>query len=438
MRVRCHGCKSGWEFPDESPVARCPSCRILAVARRHQSLVGVTETSDPSDHQILGLAFDARGARLAGVWAAFLAQIPFDRFPAAFRQGRLAFDRLNAAVESDRVLWRWPIAGRCLACDESERFGFRSCVLCRGTLKPAGGTLRTSDARALLMPPRVAESLLDAEAHWSAGRDAELLLAAERGLAERDAEDDAVARLELLSGHAFASQGSYAEAGERWSRASAHRREAEEARFCLAAFAYRRNVPEEVLHHAGYGVPSDTMTLLAGSALAGIGRADEAIARLAPLFASKSELVVARARWAAAATEYAGGNPAGVFPHLRVTISILTGRRGETRLVESLAPGEIAKLHSHLIWLCGVTFSALGNGALAESWLALGQQLAPSDASFPRERGTIALRARDLDLARDLLGETEKRGDAKGASRGRAVADWLATGQFDAAPLLAA
>lgn len=438
MRVRCHGCKSGWEFPDESPVARCPSCRILAVARRHQSLIGVAETSEPSDHQILGLPFDARGTRLAEAWAAFLAQIPFDRFPSAFRQGRLAFDRLNAEVESDRVLWRWPIAGRCLACDESERLGFRACILCRGTLSPTGGASRTSAARALLMPPRVAESLLDAESHWSAGRGEELLLAAERGLADRGAEDDAVARLELLAGHAFASLGSYAEAGERWSRASAHRREAAEARFCLAAFAYRRNVAEEVLHHAGNGMPSETMILLAGSALAGIGRADEAIARIEALFDSKSRLVVARARWAVAATEYAGGNPAGVFPHLRVTISILTGRRDEPGLVESLAPVEIAKLHSHMIWLCGVTFSALGNGALAEEWLALGQQLAPSDASFPRERGTIALRAKDFDRARELFAEAEKRGDAKGASRGRAVADWLAAGQFDAAPLLAA
>jgi len=76
------------------------------------------------------------------------------------------------------------------------------------------------------------------------------------------------------------------------------------------------------------------MTLLAGSALSGIGRADDAIARLGPLFESKADRVIARARWAAAATEYSGGNPSGVFPHLRVAISILTGRRDEPSLVE--------------------------------------------------------------------------------------------------------
>lgn len=438
MRVKCHGCQAGWDFPDDASVARCPACQILAVAPPRKSLIGVAETSEPSDHQVLGLASDARGGALTGAWAAFLSRVPFERFPAAFRQGRLAFDRLSAAVESDRVLWRWPIAGRCLACDESERLGFRGCVLCRGALSPRPDESSSPRSRVTSSSTRVSAALREAEARWRTGRFVELLEAVERGLAERDAEDDARARLDLLAGHALASQGSYAEAGERWSRASAHKAEAVEARFCLAALAYRRNIAEEVLHHAGSESSSETMTLLAGSALSGMGRADDAIDRLTPLFSSTSKRVVARAHWAAASTEYSGGNPVGVLPHLRSAIAILTGHHDEEPLVEALAPVEITKLHTHMIWLTGVTFSALGNGELAESWLSLGQQLAPSDASFPRERGTIALRAKNLALARELFDEAERRGDAGGAARGRAVANWLDEGQFDAAPLLAA
>ncbi|MGK2858857.1 MAG: hypothetical protein ACSLFQ_16790 [Thermoanaerobaculia bacterium] len=438
MRVKCHGCKAAWDFPGDASVARCPRCRILAVARSRQSLTGVNETLEPSDHQILALPADARGPALAHAWAEFLGRIPFDRFPAAFRQGRLAFDRLNASAESDRVLWRWPIAGRCLACDESERFGFRACVLCRGNLIPRIDEASSSRSAVASASPPVWAALREAETFWRAGKFSELLARAGRGLAELDAEDDARARLELLAGHALASEASYADAAERWSRASLYRGESPEARFCLAALAYRRNIAEEVLHHAGNSKGSETMTLLSGAALSGIGRAGEAISRLSSLFDSRNDRIVARARWAAAVTEYSGGNPAGVFLHLRVAISILTGRRDEPSLVESLAPVEIARLHSHMIWLAGVTFSALGDGELAEKWLALGQQLAPSDAAFPRERGTIALRAQNLDQARELFAEAEARGDAKGAARGRAVADWLETGRFDAAPLLEA
>ena len=438
MRVKCHGCQAGWDFPDDTSLARCPSCQILAVAPSRKSLMGVAESSEPTDHQILGLPADARGTILTGAWAAFLGRIPFERFPAAFRQGRLAFDRLNAAVESDRLLWRWPIAGRCLACDESERFGFRACVLCRGALSPASDDVASYRTRVASAAARVSAALREAEARWRTGRLAELLAAVERGLAERDAEDDARARLDLLAGHALASQGSYAEAEERWSRASANKGEAAEARVCLAALADRRNIAEGVLHHAGSETASETMTLLAGSALSGIGRGDDAIARLAPLFESKSDRIAARAHWAAAATEYAGGNPTGVFPHLRVAVSAIIGRDDDPSLLDSLAPVEIAKLQSHMIWLAGVTFSALGHAELAESWLSLGQQLAPTDASFPRERGMIALRATNLAQARALFDEAERRGDAGGAARGRAVASWLDTGELDAAPLFAA
>lgn len=436
MRVKCHGCHTAWEFPDDTSVARCPSCRILALTPSGRSLVDTAETAEPTDHQILGLTSDVRGAVLGATWAAFLARIPFDRFPAAFRQGRLAFDRLNAASESILVLPRWPIARRCLACDTSERFGFRACVICRGVLQPPPVETRApipTDASS-------AGALERAEALWRAGELDELSLIVDRDLTQRDCNEESRARLDLLAGHARASAGDHGDAIEHWARAATVSAASTEARFCLAALAYRRNLPEEVLHHADASWPnvSETMTLIAGSALAAIGRADDAIERLSSLFGSSDERLAARARWAAAATEYAGGNPSGVFVHLRAAIATLTGRRDDATLVESLAPIDIAKLHSHMIWLTGVTWSALGNDELAESWLALGQQLAPSDPSFPRERGTIALRMKALDAARGLFDEAEKRGDAKGAARGRAVADWIAGGHRDASPLLAA
>jgi tetratricopeptide (TPR) repeat protein len=437
MRVKCHGCHSGWEFPDDISVARCPSCRILAVSPPARSLSERADTSEPTDQQIIGLTGDVRGADLSAAWAAFLEKIPFDRFPAAFRQGRLAFDRLNAASESIRLLPRWPVAGRCLACDESERFGFRACVLCRGALR-SGGTAAQPASPPRSSSPAVAEALEHAEALWRSGDLDQLLAAIDHVLARGDADDDARARFDLLAGHALASQGDHGDAIEHWSRAAAVTSASTEARFCLAALAYRRNLPEEALYHASRSPESETMRLIAGSALSGMGRADEAIERLSTLFASKNERLAARAHWAVAATEYAGGNPAGVFEHLRATISMLTGRRDEPALVESLAPIDIAKLHSHLVWLTGVSWSAIGHDELAESWLALGEQLAPGDPSFPRERGTIALRTQRLDAARELFDEVEKRGDAKGAARGRAVADWIVGGHRDAAPLLSA
>jgi tetratricopeptide (TPR) repeat protein len=401
------------------------------------SLADRAESFEPTDHQILGLTGDVRGAALGAAWAAFLDKIPFDRFPAAFRQGRLAFDRLNAAGESIRVLPRWPIAGRCLACDESERFGFRACVLCRGTLRP--GEAAAESASTMQEPSSgIVATLHETEALWRTGDLDGLLAATDRGLAVGEADEAARARFDLLAGHALASQGNHGDAIERWARAAAYGSAAAEARFCLAALAYRRNLPEESLYHANRSSASATMTLIAGSALSGIGRAGEAIERLSSLFGSEDERLAARAHWAVAATEYTGGNPAGVFVHLRATISTLTGRRNQPTLVESLAPIDIAKLHSHLVWLTGVSWSAVGNDELAESWLALGQQLAPTDPSFPRERGTIALRTKRIDAARELFYEALKRGDAKGAARGHAVADWIAEGHRDAAPLLAA
>lgn len=437
MRVRCHGCHSGWEFPGDTSIAHCPSCRILALAPPARTLTESALTVEPSDHEVLGLTGDVRGAALAAAWASFLEKVPFDRYPAAFRQGRLAFDRLNAASESPPVLQRWPIAGRCLVCDESARFGFRSCVLCRGSLKTG---VPEQAAAPVHEAGSDAPSLADAEALWAAGDLDALLATVERGLAGRESGEVSRARLDLLAGHALASQGNHGEAIERWTRASAIGAAAPEARFCLAALAYRRNLAEEAIVHANASgaSASETMALLAGSALAGIGRADEAIARLSPLFDSRDARLAARARWAAASTEYAGGNPSGVLAHLRAAIAALTGRRDEPELVQSLAPVDIAKLHSHLIWLTGVTWSALGNDDLAESWLALGQQLAPADPAFPRERGTIALRSRRVDEARASFDEAERRGDAKGAARGRVVADWIAGGHAGAAPLLAA
>jgi tetratricopeptide (TPR) repeat protein len=424
MRARCHGCRGLWEFPDSAAAARCPACALLAGVPRKKALVGATGTVEPADHLVLGVSAEPKPEALKKAWVQFLSKVPADRHPAAFRQGRGAYDRLRALSEAPRRTALWSFSGTgCFLCDEMAKGGHPHCLVCSRPLAPQGeppsparGSVRpTSGSKPFLLAVR------EAEMRWRVRKAPEALAAAERGLAEPEVTGDEPfrARLHLLAGHALLATGKSAEARLHWMRVARDRTEGPEARLALAAVAYREGDCDEAIHHldASADAPSSSKARLRIAALGGASLHSAAVeAGRAAVREAKDPTL----HWMLATAEYETGNPSGALDSAHEAARSLTG--------DAPASGFARELPAALLWLGGVAAGSLGALDEAERWLTEGATRFPDDPSFPRERGHVALRQGRWDAARLLFDETRRKGDSAGAARGVAFVDSLGPG----------
>ena len=419
MRAKCGGCQSSFEFPDAAKNARCPACAVLWGAPVRRGLSG-SALSEPDDLTILGLRKEPDAGRLREAWAAFLTTVPADRFPAAFAQGRAAYERIRARA-GRTVLSPHALPGGCVACAESNRCGFPACLAC-GREQPRA-TVDTAPA----IPAagaKVQAALREAEARWRVRRAAETLAAAGRGLAEPELPSDLAARqrLSLLAANAKWVLGKKDEARNGWSALVRLPEVGSAARFALAATALAEGDAAEVIHHLGPEARTEPVAkLLAAIALDAHGNVAEAVALCANLDGAERPF----ARWIAGGARLAAGDAAGALAELGPILGDLSA---------ASAP---ASLGAGPLFTAGVALAEAGKPDGAVALLQEGMRRAPADPSFPAALGRLALRMGRFDEAARLLDAGSRAGDDGPTHRGAALVAALRSGGGGAEALAA-
>ena len=430
MRVKCHGCENVWELDEAQRTGRCTGCQILVQLPDHKTLISIPVTTEPPDHDVLGIRPEQVRNDLRQFWASFLTRVPPDEYPAAFAQGRAAYERLSAGLDEPARAPLWIVDDSCFFCSVAGVYGFPRCIVCdRDTRKGDHA------ARPELQPasPKVGSALREIEARWKTGKVRELLAAAERGLAEAAIEEPVRARIRLLEGHALMASNRRDDARSRWTSVMRDVGEGAEASLCLAALAWARGEAVEARHFLDLHEEMPHGRVMKIAALHATRDFPSALALTRDAVAS-CDGDSRRLRWIAAACEYESGNPRGSESEL---VTILTNGQRATRLAE-IDPAAADGLDASLVWLIAATLSTTGSSEKAAVWFEQGSRMAPTDPSFPREMANLAMQRGNLDDARVLLDETRRRGDQKAAARGQAILEFFQSGGSNAATLVGA